>query len=249
MKKIVYILVILLFAGCDSDTGWDCIRTAGIKVEREIPVPDFSKILVWKGVKLYVKYGEEQKVVLQSGENLIEDIEVTVAGGRLEIKDNNGCNLVRDYGSTTVYVTAPNITEIRSSSGYAVESIGTLPYKSLALISEDYSKEADYYSDGDFILDLEVEQLGITTNGLSSFYLKGSADYAHFGLYSGNSRIFGADLVIKNLQIFHRSTGDMIVNPQESIKGKIVGLGNVISKNKPPIIEVEELYRGRLIFN
>ena len=69
-----------------------------------------------------------------------------------------------------------------------------------------------------------------------------------FGLYAGDCRIYSEDLIIQNLSVFHRSSGPMVVNPQQSIKGKIVSLGDVISKNKPPIVEVEELYRGRLIF-
>ena len=40
----------------------------------------------------------------------------------------------------------------------------------------------------------------------------------------------------------------MIVNPQASIKGSIFGTGDVISVNRPPVVEVEELYTGRLIF-
>ncbi|HLW31406.1 MAG TPA: head GIN domain-containing protein [Aequorivita sp.] len=248
MRKIIFIAVILFFAGCDSDTGWDCIKTGGEIVEREIAVPNFTEILVWQHVKLFVKYGEEQKVVVQTGENLIRDIELTVEDGRLEISDKNGCNLVRDYGLTNVYVTSPNITEIRNSSGLTVESIGVLPYPRLSLLSEDHSVEDDYYADGDFVLELDAKHLSVTANGLASFYLSGSADYANFGLFAGNCRIFAADLVVEKLEFYHRSSADMIVNPQQSIKGKIVGIGNVISENRPPIVEVEELYRGRLIF-
>jgi hypothetical protein len=40
----------------------------------------------------------------------------------------------------------------------------------------------------------------------------------------------------------------MVVRPIESIRGKIMGIGNVIAKNRPAIIDVEELYRGELIF-
>jgi len=40
----------------------------------------------------------------------------------------------------------------------------------------------------------------------------------------------------------------MVVNPQNSIRGKIVSFGDVISKNRPPVVEVEELYKGRLRF-
>ena len=41
----------------------------------------------------------------------------------------------------------------------------------------------------------------------------------------------------------------MIVKPTERIEGKILSTGNVILKNNPPEIEVEELFRGRLIYN
>ena len=42
---------------------------------------------------------------------------------------------------------------------------------------------------------------------------------------------------------------DMIVNPQQSISGELRSTGNVIAKNRPPIVEVEEFYTGRLIFD
>ena len=128
------------------------------------------------------------------------------------------------------------------------ESLGVLRFPSLNLASEDQHNEDQYHIDGDFKLNLEVESLNIVANGLSKFYLSGSATNASFGLYAGDCRIFSEDLIVQKLTVYHRSTGPMVVNPQQSIKGKIVSLGNVISKNRPPIVEVEELYRGKLIF-
>lgn len=239
---------LVFFAGCDSDSGWDCTQKAGAIVETEFTVQPFTKILVWERIKLFVKQGDEQKVVVETGENLMTDIEVTVTDGKLEIHNNNSCNLVRDYGLTKVYITSPNITEIRSSTGLPVESIGVLQYPSLTLLSEDQQNEDQYHTDGDFKMNLEVGNLTIVANGLSKFYLSGSAASANFGLYASDCRIFSENLIVQNLIVFHRSTGEMIVNPQQSIRGKIVSLGDVISKNRPPIVEVEELYRGKLIF-
>ena len=68
------------------------------------------------------------------------------------------------------------------------------------------------------------------------------------GFYAGNSRFEGANLEAQNVVISHRGTNDMIVNPQQSLKGVIRSYGNLISKNKPPIIEVDVLFKGRLIF-
>ncbi len=248
MKKIFLILTVLFLVGCDSDKGLNCFQAAGDIVQTEITVEPFTKIIVWERTKLFIQQGAEQKVMVETGENLMNDIEVSVKEGMLEIHNNNGCNVVRDYGITKVYVTSPNITEIRSSTGLTTESMGVLRFPDLTLLSEDQENEDKYHTDGDFNLNLEVEKLSIVANGLSNFYLTGTATDANFGLYSGDSRIFAESFIVQNLYIYHRSTGDMVVNPQLSIKGKLVSLGNVISKNRPPIVEVEELYKGRLIF-
>jgi len=248
MKKILFLIALVTFLGCDSDKGLNCFQAAGDIIQEEFTVDTFSKIIVWERTQLIIKQGETQKVVVETGENLLNDIEVQVKDGVLNLRNNNGCNVVRDYGLTKVYVTTPNIDSIRNSSGLAVEGIGTLSFPTLVLISEDFEEEDAFHIDGDFKLNLQVENLDIVANGLSNFFLSGTADTANFSLFAGDGRIEAENLLVGELTIFHRGTQDMIVNPQEAIRGKIVSLGNVIAKNRPPIVEVEELYRGRLIF-
>src|SRR5690554_3150189 len=248
MKNLVYLFSILFFIGCSSEKIGDCFKSSGAIVQREVGVSPFTKILVWDRTKLFIQQGPEQKVVVESGENLINNVKVSAVDGQLEIHNNNSCNLTRDYGVTKVYVTSPNITEIRSSTGYPIESIGTLKYPELELLSEDHGSDGQFHTDGDFRLDLDVENLKVTANGLSKFYLKGKATNANFGLYAGDCRIYSEDLIVQNLELYHRSSGPMVVNPQQSIKGKIVSVGDVISIHRPAIVEVEELYRGRLVF-
>ncbi|RFN60493.1 head GIN domain-containing protein [Marixanthomonas ophiurae] len=248
MKKSIFLIMLLAFLGCDSDKGLNCFQAAGDIVQEEFAVGTFSKITVWERTQLFIKQGDIQKVVVETGENLLNDIEVQVEDGMLNLRNNNGCNLVRDYGLTKVYVTTPNIDRIRNSSGLSVESIGTLSFPNLTLISEDQENEDEYHIDGDFKLNLQVENLQIVANGLSNFFLTGTANTANFGIYAGDVRIQAANLLVGQLTIFHRGTQDMIVNPQEAIRGKIVSLGDIIAKNRPPIVEVEALYRGRLIF-
>lgn len=248
MKIIFYILLVLIFVNCNAEKTPDCFKSSGEIVQAEIAMSTFTKILVWDRTKLFIKQGIEQRVVIESGENLIDNVSLTITEGRLEIHNNNSCNLARDYGITKVYVTSPNITEIRSSTGYLIEGIGTLSYPELTLLSEDHNAEGQYHTDGDFKLDLDVENLKVTANGLSKFYLTGKASQANFGLFAGDSRIYAEDLIVQNLEVYHRSSGPMVVNPKQSIKGKILSVGNVISKFRPPIVEVELLYKGRLIF-
>ena len=66
---------------------------------------------------------------------------------------------------------------------------------------------------------------------------------------AGNGRFEGENLVAQNINIFHRGSNDMVVNPQQSLTGSIRSTGNVISVNEPPLVNVEEVFSGRLIFN
>ena len=248
MNKIVFLLISFIFLACDSENGSDCLKKEGAIVQREIELDLFTKIVVYQRVQLFIEAGTTQKVVVESGENLINDVEVIVDDGLLILIDNNTCNLIRDYDITKVYVTSPNITEIRNSSGLEVTSIGTLTYPELELLSENFENEDLYHNDGNFKLTLNVEEIKLFSNGYSSFRLSGNANRAFFNTYSGNSHILAENLIVNEVNIFHRSTGRMVVRPIESIRGKIMGIGNVISKNRPPVIDVEELFTGALIF-
>jgi len=241
-------MVCFLCFSCDSENGLDCFQKTGTIIQSEVEIADFSRIIVWEGVQLFIQKGEVRKVIIETGENLLNDIEVTVQDGQLSLKNNNECNYIRDYDVTKIYVTTPHLTEIRNSSSLEVRSIGVLQFPSLTLLSEDYGAEDLYHIDGDFNLNLDVDEIQISSNGFSSFVLSGAAERAVFGFYASNTRLDASELIAQEVQLFHRSSNVMIVNPQQAIRGEIVSIGDVISVHQPPIVEVEELYEGRLIF-
>jgi len=247
-KFSLIIAVLIVFLGCDSEKGLNCFQSSGAIIQEEMSLPFFDKVIVWERTQLIITQGETQKVVVETGANLLNDIDVKVENGQLEIINNNGCNLVRDYGVSKVFITVPNLTEIRNSSGLAVESRGLLKFPDLKLISEDRENEDEFHIDGDFILTIECENIELVATGLSNFFLTGTTDRAYFAVYSGDVRIEASNLIAQDVAIYHRGTNKIIVNPQERLTGRIVNSGDVISKNRPPIVEVETLYHGRLIF-
>jgi len=237
-----------LYWACDSGNAWDCVQDSGELVQQEYNVDLFKKIQVWERVQLIIQQGNQQSVRVQTGANLIDEIQVVVEDSTLKISDRNSCNYVRDYDITKVFVSTPDIREIRNSSGLTVKSIGTLGFNELRLISNDPGNLEVYHHDGDFDLDLDVILLVVQSNGLSNFFLRGKAQFMGVRFDDGDPRLEGADLIVNNVNVFHRSTNKIIVNPQVSIRGQIRGLGDVIAVNRPPIVEVEEFFRGRLIF-
>ena len=248
MKKLLLIGLVFLMISCDSDNSWDCVQTVGDSISKEYILSDFSKIRIEDDVTLYLKQGDTQKVTLETGENLLRDISVTIEGKTLIVKDQNDCNLVRDYGITKVFVTAPNITEIRNSSAYDVVGEGILNFPNLTLVSNSSAGPETIRKSGDFYLNINSEEFRVIANGQSVFYITGKAEKATLSFEDEMPRFEGKDFIINELTVFQRSANKMIVNPQQSIIGKILATGDIISYNRPQLIDVKELFTGRLLF-
>ncbi|MCL5245844.1 DUF2807 domain-containing protein [Cellulophaga sp. 20_2_10] len=245
---LLYTLTLVLMYGCNSENASDCFQNAGDTIKEEIVVEPFTTIIVFENSALVLKEGPVQKVEVETGEYLRSDIDAKVVDGRLELTNTNGCNFTRGYGLTTFYVTAPNITSIRSSTGFGISSDGALSYPNLALLSEDFGDPEADFTTGSFDLELSGTKVSLVSNGAAYFKLKGTAESLNVVFAAGDSRLDAENLIAKTVTVSHRSSNDMLVHPQESISGTIRGVGDVISFNKPAVVDVEELYKGKLIF-
>ncbi len=247
MKRVAYILILFLLCSCNDEDANDCFQKVGIPVRSEVIVDEFSKILVNRDIELIIKEGAEHQVIIETGKNLLNDVSAVVVDGKLILTDDNTCNYVRAYGITKIYVTSPNITEIRSSTQYDIRSDGVLTYPSLTILSEDFGAP-DTFISANFKLQIDNTTFKLVFNNLSNCFVSGKTDHLDLVFAAGNSRFEGRDLIAQSVQLRNRASNDMIVNPQQEIKGTISGTGDVIAVNRPPVIEVNELYKGRLIF-
>jgi hypothetical protein len=247
MRKLVYILSAIVLLACDSENASDCFQTAGTIIQEEVRVPNFERILVNRDIELSIKQGSDYKVIIQTGGNLINDVTAEVIGNQLVLTDNNACNYVRHFGITKVFVTTPTLSEIRCSTQFEISSDGVLEFADLRLISENFNAP-NTFPIGDFRLELAVENLSVVSNNLSFYYLSGEVESLRINFASGNGRFEGRDLIAQNIDFFHRGSNDMLVNPKQSLTGTILSTGNVISVNQPPIVDVDVVFSGRLIF-
>ena len=245
MKKILYISFILLFVACNDENASDCLQTAGTIIQQEFNVDSFNKILVHEKIELIITEGDEQKVIVETGENLLPDITVEVVNNEIILTNNNSCNFFRDYDTTKVYITTPELVQIRNASEYNVSSNGVLTFPSLYLIS--LGDKTDYLAVGDWYLDIENTSLKIWSNGIANFYLTGSTDTFNVNYSNGDTRLEAEDFICKNIVVSQISSNDMLLYPTESITGSILSTGDIILYNTPPTIEIETYSIGKLI--
>ena len=241
-------LFAFLLISCNGDNVPDCFQNAGDTVRQTLDVPEFSTITVFENLNVVLKQGDEQKVEVGTGEYLLNDVTAIVEGNRLVLRNENSCNYVRDYGLTTVYITSPDITEIRSSTGLLISSDGVLNYPSINLIAESFTNPEAATTDGSFDLNLNATTVRVVVNGIAYFQLRGNTENFNVTVAAGDSRIEAASLISENVNVNHRGSNDVFVNPQLQLRGTLRGTGDLISVNTPPEMDVEELFTGRLIF-
>ena len=239
MKKIFFILCSILLLSCDDENANDCFQTAGDIIQNEVDAPTFDKVVVHARIELIITQGDEQKVTVETGENLLNDITVEVINNELILKNNNTCNFLREYDLTKVYITAPNLTRIRNASEQNIYSNGVLTYPSLYLMSVG-NKEL-FLSVGDLHLNIQNENLKIWGNGLAVFHLEGSTNNLDINFSDGDTRFEGENLIAEHININQVSSNDMLIYPVQSLTGSIYSTGDVISFNRPTSVNIEDL--------
>ena len=245
MKKIIYLLVFAITISCNNEDAGNCFQTAGEIIQQEIEVNSFTKVLVNKKIELFVTQGPQQKIVVETGENLMNDISVEVIDNQLVLTNYNTCNILRDYGITKVHITSPNLTEIRNASELNVTSVGTLAYPTLYLRST--GEKNKFLSVGDWHLNIDNETLTIWCNGIANFYMKGKTTNLNMDFTDGDSRFEGQNFKAQKITVSHVSSNDILIYPIESLKASIHSTGDLILYNEPLVIDVDEQSVGRLI--
>ena len=107
---IVTLCCLILVTSCGISE--DCFKGNGNQITQTFPFEGFSRVKVYDGVRLVVKEGPNYEVKIKTSDNIIDNLEVKLHGNILVIKDNSTCNIARDYGQTTVYVTIPDGTTL-----------------------------------------------------------------------------------------------------------------------------------------
>lgn len=248
MRKFSLLIVLFLaLTACEKPS--DCFESSGPTITKEVAVQPFKKIKVYRGIEVVITEGSEYKVEIVAGSNFIDNVEVRQNGDQLIFKDDVSCNWVRAYGNTKILVTTPTLEEIYSKTDRNISSNGvlTFPYISFVAMDKDGDGESGVGT-GDFILNVNNDYLNIANNNVSRFYLSGQTNTANFNFYFGDGRIEAQNLTAQNIIVYHRGSNDMVVNPIQSISGIMNSTGNIILKNVPPIVQVEELYQGRVVY-
>lgn len=245
MKKSFFLFLMLFVISCNSDNGLDCFKKQGRQVEKQISTAVFQKIKISLGIELLVSQADQYAIRVEYGENFIDNIEFEVVDGELRINNNSNCEMLRNYHPAKVYVQTPELEKIHSGSQYPVKSSNVLKFPELML-------EAGIIEEGQpvsfFELEVDNQKIKVNDNVSSIYKIKGKTQILDISFWAGAPRLEAGGLLADEVHVYHRSSNDIIVYPLSLIDGTLAGTGNLVLKNMPETIAIEQLYTGHIVY-
>lgn len=248
LRIALLFLTMVLVLGCNSEDASDCFQTSGDMITRSVILPAFTSVRIDNDVSIEITQGDTQQITVETRANLWSDLAFFVEEDTFIAQNNNDCNFFREARQTTVKLTIPNLVDIKNNSFGEVRSNGTLFFPDLRLESITTPGLPSVNKSGDFILDVVCDNFRVLANGNSDFFITGSTEMANINFSDEFPLFQGDDFIIQDLTFRHVGAAPMIVHPINSITGEIRATGDVIARNEPPTVNVEELFSGQLIF-
>lgn len=243
--RILKLFVLVVFCMCKNPE--ECFESSGDTIQREVKLEKFDKVFLRKGIEIIIDQADEQKVIIQHGKNLINNVDYYVENNTLHLEDKTSCNFTRSYKNCKVFISVPDLKEIDSKTEYNISSTDYLSFKEL-YIKSTKEKNDEYGGVGDVNLKLNVEKISFVSNGTSNFKLEGTTNHLHCFFADGTGKCEAGNLKAKSVYVFHRSHNDVIVFPIDWINGDLYSNGNLYLKNIPKENFVNVHYTGKIIY-
>ena len=193
----------------------NAIKGEGPVVKKEISLPEFEGIRNGFSCDVIITQGSSEKIVLEGQENILDNLELDVAGNILKIKYDR---MVKKAEPVKIYITMTNLVEaVLSGSG----SLST---------TNHFSGNKDLHiavsGSGDVSLDIDAIDIDMKISGSGDIYLKGSGDDLDMTI-SGSGGIDSRDLSANNCKVSISGSGNATVNVRQDLDARVSGSGNV----------------------
>ena len=208
--------VLLLFSSCQM-FGGKRIKGNGNIVTQDKTTGAFNSIDVSGAVAVHIRQDSIPSVRIETDENLLEYLDVSVDGNTLVIKTKNGYNL-NPSKEIIVYATAASFEDIDASGACQIISDN--------LISGN--RELKIEASGATAINLQVTLPKLTTNvsGSGEVVLKGVAK-EFSGSISGAGSIRGFDLITDKTELDLSGAADAQVTANQKLDVEVSGSGDV----------------------
>ncbi|HOI87291.1 MAG TPA: head GIN domain-containing protein [Lentimicrobium sp.] len=223
---LVLTLLVVLLASCKPEQLDDCFTSTGSLTTEERSPGFYNRISLNDNVNLVLVAGNQPKLKVEAGKNLLKAIKTIVSDSTLEIRNTMKCNWVRNYKKEiTVYATAPALKEIRYESSGDVSTTGQLAVDSLEFNI--------WGGSGTIELDLNTENLKLALHyGTTDLHVKGKSIITT--IFANSYGPFYCNELISNIVYIRNSgTNNCYVYARHILEVEITSVGSIYYAGDP----------------
>ena len=250
--KVLTPFICILFctaflASCTkNDPLCDCFKSTGSDISETRPAGHFTQIQLENKVDLVLTQDTVERISVTGGKNLIDEVETSISGGCLYIRNHSTCNFMRGFTRRmTVYVSVHHLNTLNYEGAGAVTTTNTLRDSVIDIEALDGS--------GSVTLDLNEQVIHANLHtGPSLITLTGTAPLIY--MFSGGNGVIHADnIACPQIYLTQEGTGDLYIATMPGfasslLVGQITAIGNVYCKGRPANLQQTRTGTGQLIF-
>lgn len=199
-------------------------RGNGRIVVRERKVTGFDQVEIRGNYELAFQKSDEEKIMVETDENLQDLIELSVGDRKLSIRNVEPL-ISRENIRITVYYNA--LKGISSTGSSVVSSDG--------MIASDEFK-LSFEGAGSINLELEVEQLEVDMPGAGLVKLTGYANKQEIKI-DGAGHLNAANLITNETKIELNGLGGADINVSKKLEARLNGVGSIRYKGNPETVD------------
>ncbi|MGB1241044.1 MAG: head GIN domain-containing protein [Chitinophagales bacterium] len=237
---VALLFFVLLFPSCELD----CTKGSGDVISETRIVDFFDEIEMRGSFDLRLTQADEFSLVIEGEDNILPLIDTRVNSQDRLIIDMDGC--VRTNERIVLFVSAPNIEEIRVDGSGDVFAVTTLDFNSLKIdingsgdvdIDSLFTNFAEINIDGsgDVMVDyIDAVTINVEVQG------SGDIDFAGFSNdfnvdIEGSGKVDALNLITETCEIDISGSGDCEITATDELDIIIRGSGSVYYRGDPVI--------------
>lgn len=239
-KRLIFVILAISFWGCKPENRGDCFTPVGNMTTEMREIPAWEGIILYDKIDLEIVQGNQWKVEVTAGSNLLKHLKTELSGGALVLEDRSSCNWVRRLNyHPKVVVTMPDLEYIDYRGAGNISTRGNFLVDHFLYVQNDGSGTANLNLTGDTIS-------AHLHTGFGDLRLSGSCQVGQ--LYTSDASTLNAEFLVADHMFFnHTSVADAKITFTSYLYAEINRTGNLYYKGPDSPIDLIENGTGRLI--
>jgi len=229
-KNMIYILIIIHVVSC----GLNFKRGNGQLEVKEIEIGDFNKIYIGGNYDLVMIPTSENRVIIETDENLLRYINVEHHGEALNI---NNIHKLKSSRGIFIEVYYKELNHIYTTGASKINHEGILQTDELGI---------DLSGAGAVNLEIDTRKVHIEMSGAGVIELSGKTDREEAHI-SGAGGLMAEHLRSRECDVNLSGIGGAKVYVTETLEASITGIGGITFSGNPQLIEKQVTGLGKIV--